>query len=161
MAEPLGELQVLAPALMVAAQLSLADDEFEGTIGYLKEFAAVTRDVAETYRESLLSPIARIAVAAGEVDLVSELVDLSGGRTPREDLNVRSAAAAVAEARGELETAGHGYAATVDGWRAYGNPFELAMALLGLARCSDAIGRTETGLAAEAQGILRSLGVPA
>lgn len=159
LAEPLEEMQVLAPALVVAAQLTLAEKDHERTTGYLERFAAVTKDVAETYRESLLAPVARIAVAVGRADLAADLVEMSGGRTPREDLNVRTAAAIVAEVRGDADSAARGSAEVADGWRAFGNPFELAMAILGRARCAD-VGQ-EAESVAEAHEILRSLGVPA
>jgi class 3 adenylate cyclase/tetratricopeptide (TPR) repeat protein len=161
LAEPLGELQVLAPALMVAAQLALADHEPQRSVGHLKRFAETTRQVAETYRESLLGQVARIGIAVGEADLVADLVAISGGRTPREDLNVRGAAATVAEARREFDVAEHGHADVAEGWRSYGNPFELAMSLLGRARCADQLGRAEATVGHEAREILRSLGVPA
>lgn len=161
LAQPLGELQVLAPALMVAAQLALADHELERSVDYLKDFAEATRDVAETYRESLLGQVARIAISVGEVDLVDDLVGISGGRTPREDLNVRTAATTVAEARRELDVAERGYADVAEGWRSYGNPFELAMSLLGRARCAEGLGRADATFDGEAREILLSLGVPA
>jgi len=161
LAKPLGELQVLAPALMVAAQLTLADQEFERAVGYLKDFAETTRNVAETYRESLLAHVARLAVAVGEVGLAVDLVEESGGRTPREDLNLRSAAATVAEAREEFEVAERGHADVAEGWRSYGNPFELAMSLLGRARCADRLGRADATTGHEASEILRALGIPA
>jgi class 3 adenylate cyclase/tetratricopeptide (TPR) repeat protein len=160
LAEPLGELQVLAPALMVAAQLTLTDHELERSVGYLTQFAETTRDVAETYRESLLGQVARIGVAVGEVDLVADLVAISGGRTPREDLNVCSAAATVAEARRELAVAERVYADVAEGWRSYGNPFELAMSLLGRARCADGLGGEDAAFGGEAREILGTLGVP-
>jgi class 3 adenylate cyclase len=148
------ELHALCPALAVAAELAVAHDRGPEAAAYLEEFAIVTSGVADEYRESRLASVARCCVDAGVPEIARRMIEQSRGLVRRDELNVVSARATVAEANGETETARKLYAEAADGWRRFGTPFEEAQVLLGSARCSDdpAAGR-------RAEELLTGLGV--
>jgi hypothetical protein len=88
------------------------------------------------------------------------MVDRGEGMGLRGTLNLLSARATVAEARGEVAVAAARYGEAIEGWHAYGHLLEEADALLGRARCSGDGGAAAADRA-RAAGLLRSLGVAA
>jgi hypothetical protein len=154
LARPVAELHALCPALAVAAELAIADGRRPDAAAYLEEFASVTRGVAAEYRESRLASAARCCVAAGVPSTAQRLVEESKGVVRRDRLNVLSARATLAEARGDVEDAAELYAEAAEGWRQFGNPLEEAEALLGRARCAD-----EPAARRRAHDLLGRLGV--
>jgi len=148
LAPALEEMQVRAPALAAAAELAVAGGDEDLARRCLEEFELVTRGVASQYREARLAPVARACAAVGEVALIEKMIAGSQGLVRRDRLNVASALATLAEARGDAEQAAALYADAAEGWRAFGVPFEEAMALLGRSRCLAA-----TGSATPAPGV--------
>ena len=102
---PIGELHVFAPALLVSALVSAAAGDREAAAGYLEEFAEVTAEAATEYRQSQLADVARLAVGVDRVELAAGMVDRGEGVGLRGTLNLLSARATVAEARGQVAVA--------------------------------------------------------
>jgi hypothetical protein len=123
------------PALVAGAGIALARGDDPSA--HLKEFAEITEGVASQYRESQLAEVVRLCLRAGETELARALVADARGLVLRDRLNVSSARAAVDEAAWKRDEARGFFAETAERWRAFGNPYEEAQALLGLARCSD------------------------
>jgi hypothetical protein len=156
-ARPVEELQVVAPALLVAAEIADADGERDDAVRYLEEFAEVTHDVAAQYRESQLAALARLCARVGALPLAERLVEESRGVVTRDRLNVSSARAVVAEAADPTKAAAL-HAEAADAWRGFGNPLEEAQALLGLVRCASTDTKEQERRASE---LLSKLRVPA
>jgi tetratricopeptide (TPR) repeat protein len=91
-------------------------------------------------------------VITGELESASRLL-ASADRTPYPHDRIAQATGhnILAEASGDLERALDGYREAADRWRAFGNVFEEAQALLGAGRCLIGIGSGE-----EAAPLLRS-----
>ena len=98
---PVEELQVLAPGLVAAAEISAARSDVAGTAAFLEEFAELTRGVAAQYREAHLAEVVRLCMRVGRNPLAARLVDESRGVVLRDRLNVVSARASVMEADGD------------------------------------------------------------
>jgi len=154
LARQVEELHALAPALAVAAELAVAEEDATNAAAFVEEFDGVTRDAAPQYRESHLAGVARTCVRIGRDDLVRSMLTRSRGLVRRDRLNVLSATAVLDDA---VDTA----AAAAGGWAAFGSPYEEAMALLGLARCRQATGDASGAERdrADAEALLRPLGV--
>jgi len=111
-----------------------------------------------------ISPIAEITRLLVQVDAADQartVLDAVPAGPPKFWNNATSARAVLAEASGERMDASRLFAEAVDRWRAFGNPYELAHALAGQARC--AIGSSGFALAdsaaAEATAMFSQLGV--
>jgi hypothetical protein len=161
-ARPIGELQVLAPALVVAGLLAWSEGEREAAAGSVREFAEITGEAAPEYRQSQLAEVVRVALWAGEGELAAEMASHGEARNVRGRLNVLSARAEVAEARGDAAGAAATYDEAVRGWRDYGHPWEEAHALLGRARCAtdDAAAAADRARADELFASLRARPLP-
>jgi class 3 adenylate cyclase/tetratricopeptide (TPR) repeat protein/ribosomal protein L40E len=161
LARPIGELQVMSPALVVAALASCALGDRAAAARCLEEFVEITRDAAREYRLSQLADVVRLALWSGRLDLaVSTVAESAGEATLRGELNLLSARAAVDEARGDIREAARRYDEAVGRWSDYANPWEEAHALLGRARCGDDPTRTADDRA-RAQVLFESLGAQA
>ena len=161
LARPIGELQVVCPALVVAALASCALGDPAAAARYLEEFVEITRDAAREYRLSQLADVVRLALWSGRLDLAASTVAESEGEaTLRGELNLLSARAAVDEARGDVRDAARRYDEAVGRWNGYANPLEEAHALLGRARCGDDPTRAADDRA-RAQVLFESLGAQA
>jgi hypothetical protein len=156
-ARPVEELHVLAPALAVAAHLELEAGRVAEALAALRRFASVTSGVADEYRESQLAAVVRDCVRAGEPGLGRTLTEQSSGAVRRNELNVASATATMAEAGDATTEAAAAYAAAAEAWRGFGHCVEELEALRGLARCDPA---RATVAGAEADAIARRLGMP-
>ena len=163
LARPMDEMQVLAPALVVASEFALAEGERASAHSLLVEFEDVTHEVAAEYRESYLAGVVRHCLSVGDPDLAGRLVNQSRGRTTRDRLNVDAARAAVAEAGGRVDDAAAGFAAAAAAWSDYGYALEVAFAEAGAARCLAALGSAHESVAhrSRADQIFDSLGVVA
>jgi class 3 adenylate cyclase/tetratricopeptide (TPR) repeat protein len=160
-ARPVEELHALCPAIALAAELELANGRVAEAAAYLEEFASVTSGVAAEYRESRLAPVVRACVQADRVPIAVRMIDESEGRVTRDRLNVLAARGTVAEARRDLRAAASLYRDAADEWRRFGNPFEEAQSLLGLARCAadGHEGDDPEGRVGRARSLLDRLGV--
>jgi class 3 adenylate cyclase/tetratricopeptide (TPR) repeat protein len=136
-AERTEELSALAPALVAAAAVARADGEAERAVTWLEAFESVTMGVAPEYRAIELVRAVRVCIASGRSDVAERLVASVSPRLLRDKLRLDAAEAMLAEARGEPEAAA-AYADVADRLRAYGDPYEEAMALLGEARLTGA-----------------------
>jgi class 3 adenylate cyclase len=159
-ARAIGELHALGPALEVAAMIALAHGDRAGASRYLHEWDNVTRDVSPIYREEGLDDATRTAVSLGELDTASSMTPVAGS-TARGQCAIATAAAVVAEARGDLEEAARGYGAAAEAWASFGAPYEHALALAGRARCNRTLGLTASAMGdvALARSLLDRLGV--
>jgi class 3 adenylate cyclase/tetratricopeptide (TPR) repeat protein len=132
-AERLQEIHALAPALVTAAEISLTDGDAERASARLIAFGSVTEGVASEARGLELSRAVRLCLAVGRPDVAERLVAGAEPGAPRDRLRLDAARAALAEARGEQDAAA-AYLRVAERLRAFGEPFEEAMALLGHAR---------------------------
>ncbi len=137
LAERIQELHALAPALVAAAAIALADGEAERAVGWLASFESVTERVASEYRAVELARAVRLCVEAGRPDIADRLVATSDPVVLRDRLRLEAARAMLAEARDEPD-ATDAYARLAERFRNYGDPFEEAMALLGQVRLTGA-----------------------
>lgn len=139
-ARRIGDLQVVAPALVAAAWLDVAAGEPAPARERLEEFARLTSGAAPEYRESYLADVARLATRTDAIDVVERLLGTSAGSPERYRCHGLSARAALAEVRGE-PGASDRYAEAAAAWRALGSPREAALAEEGRDRCAAARSR--------------------
>jgi tetratricopeptide (TPR) repeat protein len=158
-AREIGYAEYVTPPVVLSAEICLARGDAEGARARIREFAEITRD-QEDYRAMFLPVVARVLVAADDVEGVERLVAATGPEaSPRGRLSAVTARAVLAEARGDLEAALDGYREAVAGWGRYGFELERAMGSLGAGRVLLALDRAaEAGddLDAASQ-LLRSL----
>ena len=159
-ARQIGDLQVLAPALLVAAlvaeQPALARER-------LQDLHDTTHDGPSEYREVLLPEAVRRCLWAGDPELAAAMFEEMAMHEPRAEKAVATCLAALAEHRGDAEQAAKGYEELGRGWADHSMPFEQGHALAGLARCLRSLERDAVAKAsgAEAARIFRELGIPA
>jgi hypothetical protein len=152
-AERTDEVAALGPALVVAAAIALADGDAAEAVGHLERFEAVTEGVAPEYRAVERGRAVRSCLSCGRPDLAERLIAGPEPLVLRDRMHLDVARAMLAEARGEPDV-GARYAELAERLQGYGDPFEEAMALLGLARTAgDAAAR------GRAHAILERLGV--
>ena len=136
-AERTQELSALAPSLVAAASIALADGEVEEAATRLEAFESVTAGVAPEYRAVELARAVRLCLSAGRPDVAERLVVSAEPRVLRDQLRLDAARAMLAEDRGDPEAA-TAYARVAERLRTYGDPLEEANALLGHARVTGA-----------------------
>ena len=146
------ELQVLAPALALAARAAVAAGDPARAVALAKEFDAATRGKASMYRSESVAAVSRVAIAAGATEVARALVAGSEPVTMRDELFVDTAAAIVREADGVSDPAA--WATLETRWQEYGGLFERAQAALALGRTGD------RAAAARGQRALGGLGIP-
>jgi hypothetical protein len=147
------ELHALAPALVAAAATTSLDGQRERTRGFLREFEEVTRAVAAEYRGSLLARAVRLSIASDSADLAETLIEGCAVTVLRDRLQLLAAQAALRESRGEAEAAST-YLDVAGRWDEFGEPYEEAVARLGLARCLEASRPDEAASERERAGSL-------
>ena len=147
------EIQVVAPALAVAAEAALAAEDPARAAALAAEFETVTRGKASMYRSESVAAVTRVALAAGAPEVADDLVGRSDPVTMRDELFVETAAALVREAEGAEEPAV--WADLERRWHDYGDVFEEAHAAV-------ALGRAAGDAAAAARGValFAALGMP-
>jgi class 3 adenylate cyclase len=108
-----------------------------------------------------LADISRILIACNEANRARAFIDRVIADPPRLLNNVSSARALIAEADADFSTAAGLYEDAAARWRTFGNPYELAHALAGYARCLTTLNDPEGAkpLADEAAAIFQRLGV--
>jgi class 3 adenylate cyclase len=152
-AERIQELHALAPALVAAAAIALADGDPDVAGRRLAAFDATTEGVAPEYRASQIARAVRLCLAVGMTDLAERLAAGAEPSVLRDRLLVDAARAMLAEARGGPRAADM-YAEVANRLRAFGDPYEEAMALLGHARLTGS-----EGSLVRARTLLEGLGV--
>jgi hypothetical protein len=145
------ELQVLAPALTLAAECSSADPK--KVIALLQEWDASTVGHAAMYRSDVVPSVVRTALDAGAADLAAGFVERCERITMRDHIFVDTAAALVRDAAGDADAAA--WADLEERWRIYGNRYEQALAARTFGRMTG-----DDGARARAADLLNDLGVP-
>ena len=132
-----GDPQVLVPGLTTAALVASAQGNDRTALQHVVELEEVTRETSGWRSYCLVWP-ARIATAAGELQLAESFLD---GTDDESNWNVcarLTARAMLAEARGDAGEASALFRDAAERWDEYGSVVEQAYALLGLGRCGDA-----------------------
>jgi class 3 adenylate cyclase/tetratricopeptide (TPR) repeat protein len=162
-ARQIEDLQVLAPALVVAVVAHAAAGDPPAAAALAEEFDLATADGPTEYRELYLPEVVRALIGAGEAGLAAHIVGDRPVHVRRTRLAVTSSNAMLAEARSDLDTAVERFGEAAEGWEAWGGRFEHAHALAGLARSLEALGRGDAGVdpATRARSIFESLRVAA
>jgi tetratricopeptide (TPR) repeat protein len=160
-ARQIEDLQVLAPALLVAVVTHARIGDRDRAVALAGEFDEATADGPTEYHELYLPEIVRALVAATHVDLAERIVGDRPVFVRRTRLAVASSRAVLADARGDLDGAENAFREASQGWEAWGGRFEQAHALAGLARVLEGLGRDEeaTAPSARAATALEQLGV--
>ena len=139
-ARQIEDLQVLAPALVVAVVAHAAAGDPATAVALAGEFDLATAEEPTEYRELYLPEVVRALIGVGEAGLAGRIVSDRPVYVRRTRLAVASSHAMLAEARGEFAPAVEGFRAAAEGWDAWGGRFEHAHALAGLARSLEALG---------------------
>ena len=131
----IGELEILGPALTVAALVKHAQGRPVAAGRLLDELSTATTGRSVWQWAKQLPDLVRLCVATGRVELAGDLV----GRARVSAIRYRharlTAQAVIAEASGNLDRAARAYHQAAARWADYGHLFERGRALLGLGRC--------------------------
>ena len=111
----------------------------------------------ELFRQ-FLSRLARILAAAGELDLLAQIIQDTPTGMVLYDHNILAARATLAQARHEHADALSLYDEAATAWASYGYPLEQAHALIGAAQCRTALGQPARPQLVEARDILERIG---
>jgi thioredoxin-like negative regulator of GroEL len=131
----IGDLEILAPALTVAALIEQARGRSPAAVRLVDELVVASdRHSGWQYAQQLLD-LVRIYVVAGRVEVADDLVRRMNSPAPRHRYSRVTAQAVMAEARNDLESAAHGYQEAAVQWTTYGHALEAANAHLSLGRC--------------------------
>ncbi len=156
----IGDPQVLVGALTAGSVATGAAGRAAEAGALAKEAFEATEDAGSDMLAWYLPDLARVACAAGDAAVVERFAGSVPQSIPRNCLAVDSAAAAVAEARSELDQARTLYLRAAEGWTAFGHALERGQALFGAGRCLLAMGRAEDGARAiaDAREVFAGLG---
>jgi tetratricopeptide (TPR) repeat protein len=143
-AREIDDLQQLIPALVNAALVAQATGDQAAALDLVTEAAQLAADRAggRRFLGQHVADMVRVA-AVPAPSLARELVDGAERTATRYRLTATAAAAALAEAIGDLEAAAPLYAQAAEGWSGYPQVLEHALALLGQGRCLTRMGRPE------------------
>jgi hypothetical protein len=153
-ARTIADLQVLGPALELAAILAHARGLAGEAVDAVHELMTIAADVPPRRAEHLL-PLLRICLATDELALAHRLTDGTDLRIPRHAASNLAARALLAEAADDRATALDLHIRATAAWRAHGAVLELGHGLLGVSRYSD-----DPAAHAEAEQIFDRLGIP-
>jgi class 3 adenylate cyclase/tetratricopeptide (TPR) repeat protein len=143
LARETGEVQQLASALPVAAQLFLASGSHEHARAILSELEQTPALSSDSHYVSRLSLLVRCALELGAGPLAARFVEGVEPTVPLHEHALCAARAQLAEARGDHAPAAALYADAAARWEAFGDVPERAYALLGRGRCLTALGEPE------------------
>ena len=160
-ARAIEDVQTLAPALTIAAQVAAARGERALARRLLGEADERTRE-SPKWRVNMLARTVHIAVLVGATDLAARQVDAAEleGQTAVAIGSITTAGGILAEARGELESAAALDRDAAERWREFGDVPGLGIALVGLGRCQVRLGQLDEAEAtlAEARELFVGLG---
>jgi tetratricopeptide (TPR) repeat protein len=144
-ARAIDDLQLLVPALAVAAAVAQAAGEHTAAQGLVEEVHRVAggRGGGRWYLGQHVAELVRICVALGERTTAKALAAQAHDGVARNRHGLLTARAALAEAEGALDQAAQGYDEAAARWADYGHQLERARALLGAGRCLLTLGRPE------------------
>jgi class 3 adenylate cyclase/tetratricopeptide (TPR) repeat protein len=156
-----GDLQVLVPALAVAALVDYAEGARGSAVALVRELEQSTRDYAG-WRAHELPAAVRVCAGAGELDLAQRLLEGPAEIVARDRYQSLTAHAVLAEAQGETERAAALYGEAAERWAEFGHALERALALLGRGRCLTATDRSDeaAGPLVEAEAAFALLAAP-
>jgi class 3 adenylate cyclase/tetratricopeptide (TPR) repeat protein len=160
LAREIGGLQVMVPALAIAAAINMAVGEgfaAERLIGELEK----TTDGRPNWRARYITAVVRVLVSLSQLEHAEQLLEtVSDVPFTRDRYSVLAARAIVAESRNEHERAVVFYKDAATKWESYGHVLEQAHALFGAARCLVALDRRPEALTMleEARTLFGSLG---
>jgi tetratricopeptide (TPR) repeat protein len=142
-ARAIDDLQLLVPALAVAAGVEQAAGDHAAARGLLQEVQRLVgeRDGGRWYLGQHVAELVRVCLAVGERATAETLADRAHDGVARNRHGLLSARAALAEAEGALDQAAQGYDEAAARWADYGHQLERARALLGAGRCLLALGQ--------------------
>jgi class 3 adenylate cyclase/tetratricopeptide (TPR) repeat protein len=138
------ELQVLAPALAIAAEGAAGRGDPDRAIALLRESDEATVGHSAMYRSDVAPSVVRTALAVDARELAASFVQRSDPVTMRDQLFTETASALVAEAAGAGDPAV--WTDLEQRWRAYGNRFEQGRAAIALGRLTGDEAATTRGL---------------
>ncbi len=130
-ATPESTVQVLEASGLVRAGVGAE----ESAAALLAETEATPGAREASYYPVLLPEMVRTALAIGDRELAERLVGGVESRYPYAEHALAAANAALAEARGDPQSASEAYAEVADRWERFGVVPERAFALLGKGRC--------------------------
>jgi hypothetical protein len=132
-----GDPQVLVPGLAMAALVASARGDDRTALEHVAELEELTRETSGWRSYCLVWP-ARIATAAGELQLAEAFLEGTEDASAWNTCARLTALAMLAEARGNAVEASVLFREAAERWGEYGSTVERAYALLGLGRCGDA-----------------------
>jgi class 3 adenylate cyclase/tetratricopeptide (TPR) repeat protein len=143
-AREIDDLQQLVPALVNAALVEQAGGDKAAALALVAEAAQLTADRAggRRFLGQHLADMVRVA-ADPDPALAQDLIEATEPTATRYRLAATTARAVLAESTGDPGTAAALHAQAADGWRAYGQVLEHALALLGQGRCLAALDRPD------------------
>jgi class 3 adenylate cyclase/tetratricopeptide (TPR) repeat protein len=159
-ARAIDDLQVLVPALAVAAAVEQAAGGHTAARALVEELQRVVGDRGggRWYLGQHVAELVRVCVALGQRATADALIDQANGGVVRNRCGLLAAHAALAEADSELDQAALRYDEAAARWADYGHQLERARALLGAGRCLLALGRPEGQLRLQdARAVLAAL----
>ena len=161
-ARQIGDLQVQAPVFVAAAIVEHAEGDGAHAVEHVRAFEETTRDGPAEYRELQSPEVIRLCLAYGEAELAAQVLGDRPVHVARTQHAVLTGRALLAEANGDLENAARLFAEAAEAWASYGDPFERAHALDGVARCLETLGRADgcADVRDEAAKLFAGLGVP-
>jgi tetratricopeptide (TPR) repeat protein len=144
-ARDIDDLQLLVPALALAAAVAQAAGDPTTARGLILEVQRVVADRGggSWYLGQHLAGLVRVCLALGQRATAEALAERAHDGIARNRHGLLTARAALAEAVGALDQAARGYDEVARGWAGYGHRLEWAWALLGAGRCLLALGRPE------------------
>jgi tetratricopeptide (TPR) repeat protein len=134
-AREMGDPQVLAPALAIAAVVHGALGQRDAAAEAVDELAASGPQRTSWVRSLFLQIEVRALADVGRLEDAEGRLAHADRSTPRGRLTVLTSEAVLAETAGRMEEAAARYAEAAAGWLPYGFPLERGRALLGQARC--------------------------
>jgi len=144
-ARAIDDLQLLVPALAVAAAVAEAAGEHRAARGLVEEVQRVVGDRGggRWYLGQHVAELVRVCVALGERAAAEALAAQAHDGVARNRHGLLTARAVLADAEGALDQAAQGYDEAAARWADYGHRLERARALLGAGRCLLTLGRLE------------------
>jgi class 3 adenylate cyclase len=155
-AQRIGHAQAVVPALAFAALIEYLD----GNTAHARDLCQEVGP-AQINSMSPVAEICRILAACHATNHARTLIDHVTGGPPRLLSNAASGRALLTEVDTDHASAAELYDDAATRWRTYGNPYELAHALAGRARCLTLLKRADAARAPadEAAAIFQRLGV--
>jgi predicted ATPase/class 3 adenylate cyclase len=157
-ARKIADPQILAPALVIAAQVEQARDDDSAAVALIEEFDAVTKGLT-VFRVDCGPDGARVCAQAGALVVGERLLEGIEAVMARQRNSLLAARAVLAEAHGRMEEAAALYGEAAAAWVNFGHALERGQALLGLGRCLLALGETDANATlAAARDVFTRLG---